>query len=564
MGEDVQLAKTYPSEFPEHLIVDRAPEKRVYDALGGLPDGFTVIYSLSWHEGRREQNPTDGEADFVVIDPARGLLFLEVKGGTVAYQGGRWLRTHERGDATTLGIDPIQQALRSQKWFERQIADESEWTLLSGELAVGHAVVFPDVRAGQRRLKPDLPRELVVDFEDLRSPEQSVDRLFRHFSGPGSSTRGIDGHHMSVAKRILLPEWELRTPLGRKIDEAGERIIELTEQQFQILDFLADRKRVLIEGCAGSGKTMIALELCRRSAKDGQDVLLVCFNKLLSSHLAHAFPEGVVSTFHQLCLDLCGLESPRQTNSEYWKEELPNAALDKASESGQRFDLIVVDEGQDFRDSWWLVLESLARDENDSRLFVFRDNNQNIYQRSQSLPDFVEEAPYTLSRNLRNTKQIHELVRAFHSDPSAIMCDGPEGEQVEVGFYRGENRLHRKIGKELKRLVKEESVACGDIAVLTPLKGKSSLSEGDRAGDFTLTWETPKGTNDIQLHTIYRFKGLEKPVVILAEIDLRDRPDLEELMYVASSRANALLVVLLDADSSVDFSEMLGRAGLTV
>ena len=52
--------------------------------------------------------------------------------------------------------------------------------------------------------------------------------------------------------------------------------------------------------------------------------------------------------------------------------------------------------------------------------------------------------------------------------------------------------------------------------------------------------------------------------MILAEIDQRDRPDLEELMYVASSRANALLVVLLDADSLVDFAGVLGRAGLTV
>jgi len=413
-------------------------------------------------------------------------------------------------------------------------------------------------------LKPDLPRELVIDFEDLRSPEKSVERVFRHFTGSEDGIRGIDRGHMGVAKRILMPEWELNTPLGRKIDEASERIVELTEQQFQILDFLADRKRVLIEGCAGSGKTMLALELCRRAVSEGQRVLLVCFNKMLSSHLADVFPEGHVSTFHQLCLDLCGLDSPERTDAEYWNEELPNRALDAAAESSTRFDLIVVDEGQDFSDSWWLVLETLIRDDDEARIFVFRDNNQNIYGRSQSLPDFVEEAPYTLNRNLRNTQQIHKLVQSFHSDPASIECGGPEGERVEIGYYRGKSRLHRKIGKELKRLVTNESVASNDIAVLTPLRGKSALREGDHAGEFTLTWETPKGTNDIQLHTIYRFKGLEKPVVILAEIDQRDRPDLEELMYVASSRANALLVVLLDADSSVDFSEMLGRAGLTV
>jgi hypothetical protein len=101
-------------------------------------------------------------------------------------------------------------------------------------------------------------------------------------------------------------------------------------------------------------------------------------------------------------------------------------------------------------------------------------------------------------------------------------------------------------------------VAARDIVILTPLKGKSALKEGDRAGEFTLTWEEPKGANNIQLHTIYRFKGLERPVVLLVEIDQRERSDLEELIYVAASRANALLVILLNGEAPVDLRTRLG------
>jgi superfamily I DNA/RNA helicase len=47
---------------------------------------------------------------------------------------------------------------------------------------------------------------------------------------------------------------------------------------------------------------------------------------------------------------------------------------------GKRYDAIIVDEGQDFRDHWWIPLEDLFADAHRGVFYIFLDPGQNIYQ----------------------------------------------------------------------------------------------------------------------------------------------------------------------------------------
>ena len=51
-----------------------------------------------------------------------------------------------------------------------------------------------------------------------------------------------------------------------------------------------------------------------------------------------------------------------------------------------RFDAIIVDEGQDFADGWWVTLEELLVNPEDGILFVFYDDNQRIFDQRGSYP----------------------------------------------------------------------------------------------------------------------------------------------------------------------------------
>ncbi|MCA1572210.1 MAG: ATP-binding domain-containing protein [Chloroflexi bacterium] len=65
----------------------------------------------------------------------------------------------------------------------------------------------------------------------------------------------------------------------------------------------------------------------------------------------------------------------------------------------------------------------------------------------------------------------------------------------------------------------------------------------------------PTRGSEVRVATIHRYKGLESPVVVLAEIDGRiGDQDLASLLYVGATRARTHLVVV----ASSDLAERLG------
>src|SRR5512137_600577 len=78
-------AGLYPTSAPRST--ESHAELGVYDAMArGLPKGW-----YAWHSLRiRVPGQPDAETDFVIADPARGILIIEVKGGLIEERDGRW------------------------------------------------------------------------------------------------------------------------------------------------------------------------------------------------------------------------------------------------------------------------------------------------------------------------------------------------------------------------------------------------------------------------------------------------------------------------------------------
>src|SRR5690606_28431437 len=100
-------------------------------------------------------------------------------------------------------------------------------------------------------------------------------------------------------------------------------------------------------------------------------------------------------------------------DSAFWEEELPALMADLVEElpEGHKYDDVVVDEAQDFADSWWRPVLGALRDEEAGGLYVFADENQRIFGRFGRPP--VSLVPLVLDHNLRNTKQIHDAFRSL-------------------------------------------------------------------------------------------------------------------------------------------------------
>src|SRR5262249_44196797 len=147
----------------------------------------------------------------------------------------------------------------------------------------------------------------------------------------------------------------------------------LTRDQEAFLRFAANHPRAAVEGVAGSGKTILALAQAQRFACAGKRTLLVCYNRPLADWLRQQLPDRYrdsvnVHTFHGLCAYFCQRAGIRfdasREDDAFWEYQAPEL-LEQASQlapSVDKFDAVVVDEGQDFRELWWTVLEQVQRD----------------------------------------------------------------------------------------------------------------------------------------------------------------------------------------------------------
>jgi NAD(P)-dependent dehydrogenase (short-subunit alcohol dehydrogenase family) len=551
-------ARMIPAALPDGGAGVSAAERVLFREFARqLGPDWTVLHSVHWlaREGGRSR---DGEADFLLAHPRHGVLVLEAKGGTIARHGvtQAWSSTDWGGVEHAIK-DPFEQAERSLYALRDKLADAPETAGFSWRFA--RAVAFPDVLVGDADLGPNAPRALIVDSGDLATLARALGRAFASAPGGGPGP-GADG--VAALVRLLKPPVELqRHGLVGEMRRNAETFLRLTEQQYALLDFLGGRRRVAIDGAAGSGKTLLALEQCRRLARQGFRVLFTCYNKALAAwaraalaaDLGEAMVLVSVDNYHDLAADLvrrAGLPVPdvealdAAALARYFADELPEQLLVALAIVTERFDAIVVDEGQDFADTWWIALEALLADPDDGILAIFYDDNQRIYSTATSGAYPIAEAPFRLTRNCRTTRQIHQAALAYHQGKDAPDCAGPEGRPVDEAGSEGASDQPAALRRALHGLTAVEGVPVDAIVVLSTRGPKTSvLTEGLRVGNLALTWGEA-GPGQLRVRSVHTYKGLESPVVILAEPDRAHAANRDALLYVALSRAQHHVVVL--------------------
>jgi len=537
------MAKMFPDRLPDD-VQSRAEILLYKEFQKQLSDDFTVFHSISWQFPNHRSGAKDGEADFVIACPNLGILVLEVKGGGIRYDGNtdKW---YSNDNSTK---DPFKQARDSKHSLLALIKDHPSWRRQRW-IPIGHAVGFPDIKVNGR-LRPDAPREIILDGIQLSNLSGWVQAVMNYYRGQNTRQSNFDANDIERLVDILSQWFDLKQVLGIEINKDKQEFKRLSEQQFRILDLLSRQRRVAVSGCAGSGKTLLALEKARRLNEQGFSVLLVCYNKGLSQFLRQSLGRRQnlhVHTFHGICEKLfrqAGFAAPDNNipKDKRFNEIYPNLLIESANKLNWRVDAVIVDEGQDFCEDWWLALKYLLNDPDNGICYFFHDDNQDIYGRGWQPP--LEQAPYPLTENWRNTKKIHSHVLQFYKGQNSITALGAQGCPVEIFDYPSNNnsQLQKIIGGILHRLVVDEGVSTKDIAILTTTR-KQAL-QNKVLGRFRVKAEPDISSQEILCNTIHQFKGLESPVVILVETELRDFSNLRNWLYVGTSRARNHLIIL--------------------
>lgn len=541
------MARFFPERPPEGTPES---EVEVFNALRSLDDSYTVFHSVGWH---RNQRPSDGEADFLIAHAALGLLVLEVKGGGINFDAGsrRWTSRNRRGELNRID-DPYDQVLASKSAIIAELQSDQRWPPRR-RVQIGYAVVFPAMPITASGFTSRGKREVTFGRNDLANMPVLVERCLEYWrQADPADPPGSDG--IAAVVERYGKSWSYAIPLKDAYAPDERRIVELTDQQMEILYSLERQGRAAIAGCAGSGKTLLAIAKARELAGQGKRVLLTCFNRALAEHWISTLdlPPGVVARhFHGYCYDVvrgAGLiQAPDGLSRADYANWLATNMYQALGVIDERFDAVIVDEGQDFHRDWFESLDLLLASSESAVHYVFYDDNQRLYETDQIPESFGQ--PFVLSKNVRNTNEIGASVQRFYSGTMRLSgVSGPEVRMERADHGDGGLSPHVTVLGRVLRDLRSGGAEPGEVVILTP-KRESELAKQRTLGGWRLHTRSERD-GDVLWETIHSFKGQDRSIVVLTELhdlsDLAHNADrrLETLLYVGCSRARLLLIMI--------------------
>jgi hypothetical protein len=531
-------------------------ERKVYEALAAaLPAGWSAWHSLKI----RIKGTEFSEADFVIADPARGILVLEVKGGIVRKQDGIWFQ-NER----PMKMPPIDQAHRFVrillgKYMEHELVPP----------VIGVAAVFPDTEFESQPTQGDL-EGLVLGARELPYMEKLLPGLLER-ALPAGIRRRPSPEWTTFLHALWCESWPAAMNLSCVVKGREARRVRLDGEQFAALESVIGNDLVLVRGGAGTGKTLLARELARREAGAGRKVLVLTYTEALGLELA-ANVDGLgitVSPVGRFALERLrrrGFDEVERYEPEFWDRVTRIAAESGALWKDCGFDTVIVDEGQDFgKHEWAIVMRCAETGENGKRrIWVFADEGQAFWEKRKIPPAIEKHAvKFDLGRPYRCPPGIQALAEAYvgkNCDFEAVAGEVADGTIKVIVCGDTEAEAHEAVGREIRAL-KAEGFAESDIAVVS-LRGMmypGNIMHRKELGGCDLAQATDlAGRDRVVCDTFLRYKGLERPVIIVADVKT-EAERYAVRMNIAVSRAFGALRVVMPR-REVESDSVLQRA----
>lgn len=580
------MAQMYPDAGPAEDCESSAERALYYRLRETLGPEYTVVHSAKWNVVAGNGRMQAGEADFIIIHPAKGILVLEVKGGRVRYdpKAGRWyvLDRHNHQDRIR---DPFTQAMASTKILGRKLSAVARTRPYASLYRMAYGVWFPDMdwprqQGGELRLID----EQVLYRVDLRQPESALDRLFRFAQGTLTLPPALPLDAMTALLNLLAPDLTpVESPLARSFDEDSAQLARLTyEQSARLAAMWHAYRQLAIPGHAGTGKTVLAMEMAWRLADTGSHVLLLCANQTLAEHLLArltADPRWNGDNFGDN-FTVWSLRDLLTTAAHLGGRKRDEAGrLDALSSPGQKnlaailmenlhvlatkgtpllFDAILVDEAQDIDEPVWAPLHSMLRAADDpaeamettegtqedtesnaaSHFYAFYDPAQRIIPGEwdpawTGLP--VLDPP--LARNCRNTQAIYQLMATLNPRLREAPFIGPAGRPIDFidpmplakeavpADVRGRRRDGESIALErvLDDLTSHQGIKPEHILVIT--------CRSTTSGSANATRWLRASEQDIGRHRL-RWLGAKRPAGFISFATIRSAKGMEAPVVV--------------------------------
>jgi len=527
-----------------------------------------------------------GDIDILLAHPSTGFMVIEVKGHplqlieTYRRQGIRF-----QGSGTRETLHPALQAhknsQRLKSWFSQQAhGKQGHW--------ISAGAWWPNIfRADWLEVFQESPEalsdaELMLFTDEMDDPRlffeclQKV-RLSPLFGNPIPAGALKNQGGLDDYIRLLDSQSEPVRP--RELPSKTTNMIpqSVIKAAQTATSSPAPSKRVAYYGAPGSGKTEKLLELGLEALTRGERVLFVCFNKTLAAEVRRSVNiragqlqrgEFIALNIHQLPRYLLPESAPHLKSLEL---QLRN------HENLESFDVILIDESQDFPEEGIPPLKRLAHPE--TQVAISWGEGQALRPPFKIPPELVQwmgdVKPNTLARNFRNGAQAYFVGQALYDGMnkkgSASIVEAalaelraryathkkkPRADQLEL-FASAESTIVPKAEASCERLLDEFIAAMatheGPVDGLIMVPRKAGVVDNIRIhlGQKGIPYldlvepenrsQTP-GRSALRLSTVHSARGLEADYALVFEFDQvsapRDGWRAEQLAYISLSRAS--------------------------
>lgn len=519
-----------------HIFEPASQEGLMFDALTLLPDDYYVFHSFRISTVQ-DNTFHESETDFVIFHKKHGVICLEAKAGHIKYKDGYWyyasgIPMHNDG--------PFNQA-SSNKWKLIKYIKNSKACALVDKCKFLHAVWFPSVSDNELRsmtLPPEADKALVLTKEALADPEKFLTRIYSIELPNRIETNLTEAEAQKLIREIFCPQFNVFPSASLDSDLKKLVFHRLLREQAGILNFLEDQRSASINGAAGTGKTMIAIEKAQRNAAENQSTLFLCYNSQLKKFLSENYsnPKIHYYTIAGLACKLCNTTFP-----DY--KRMKNVLEDMYFSGTFPYDHVVVDEGQDFgseileqTDILQLIHDLIIdNEEKNGTFYVFYDRLQLI--QADKIPQFIEDSDckLTLYRNCRNTENIAVTsLRPISERKPKLLENAVKGTPAKIHFCDTEAKAMEELDMTIDNILAE---GFKDVVILTcKTEDSSLLKSGIKDGRYR---------NKYRFTTCRKFKGLEADAIILIDVDGESfNPDNVLIYYVGTARARLRLDVI--------------------
>lgn len=566
-----------------HPHVRSGGERRVFALFQNAPgtDSWLCLHSLGLAPHVRKRR---AEIDFLLVT-GKGVFVLEVKAGRVARKDGAWVFTDRYGQSAIKYESPFDQAASGMFALEQDLRRHFGQDSRVSRLLLGYGVMFPDVEFDCPGCEAD--RGLIYDVRDRDRPLTAyIDRLTQFTQGRQPVARfSPTKQDADSLITFLRGDFEVVPPFRIDAADAAQEMLRLTQEQYGVLDAVATCPRCVIQGPAGTGKTLLAVETAKREARDRRRTLVLCYNRLLASQIRSGLDPDVeggsidvfgVYSFCDCLIKNSSLAAEFESRRSSWTDEelyrvgYPDYAGLAALEA-KPYDVLVLDEAQDYTTPGILgVLESMLEGGLEAgrwRVFLDANNQARVFgafdpQALERLLRFGVSSVLTV--NCRNTKPI-AMEASMLTRPETFATARVDGRPVSYVWYTDKADQVVQLARVLKGLRRDGALP-GAITVLSPRAGEGSCAaECAREGRHELTPVTDHNAADVvagksrttTYASVSAFKGLENDVVILTDVEDLTSPWWRSVIYVGMSRARTGLFVLLPESMRPSYEERL-------